>query len=176
MAEVRLLHDEALPVPIEAPDDEALRLGRLQENPYLPDEPKRRVAKMTPALKKKFCEAIATGATPTAAATALGLARSTVYYQLRIDADFAEAWREAQEQAADRYEEALDHLATKTRNVGAVIFGLKNLRPAKWRDRHEVEVERKSEHLHFIVQAPLAEIQRRFLERRQQVEQPRPKP
>ncbi len=48
----------------------------LLDNPYLP-EVRRRVAKMTPALWRKFCEALAEGASPTKAAKALDVARST---------------------------------------------------------------------------------------------------
>ena len=82
-------------------------------------------------------------ATLSLASRALGLARSTVYYQRSIDPDFDAAWMEALEQDADRYEDALEQLATKTKNVGAVIFGLKNKRPGKWQDRHDVNVDKR---------------------------------
>ena len=49
---------------------EAQQHARLLANPYVPDAPKRRVAKMTPGLKRKFCEALANGASPTKAAKA----------------------------------------------------------------------------------------------------------
>lgn len=109
----------------------------LLDNPYVPDV-KRRVAKMTPALKGKFCGALAEGASPTKAAQALGLARSTVYYQRGIDPDFKAAWEEALEQQADLYEDALRKAALVQGNIGGIIFGLKNLRPAKWKDKHEI--------------------------------------
>ena len=50
-------------------------------NPFVAGEPKRRVAKMTPPIKRKFCEALASGASPTKATKAIGIARSTAYYQ-----------------------------------------------------------------------------------------------
>lgn len=130
--------------------------ARLMTNPYIPDVPKRRVAKMTPALKRKFCEALANGASPTKATKAIGIARSTAYYQRSIDPDFAEAWEEALERAADLHEDALHELSVKTKNVGAVIFQLKNRRPQKWQDRHDVNVEKRSITLHAHL-PPLAE-------------------
>ena len=130
--------------------------ARLLTNPYIPDAPKRRVAKMTPALKRKFCEALANGASPTKATKAIGIARSTAYYQRGIDPDFAEAWEEALERAADLHEDALHELSVKTKNVGAVIFQLKNRRPQKWQDRHDVKVEKRSITLHADL-PPLAE-------------------
>lgn len=149
--------------------EEAAANLRLLNNPYVPDAPRRRVAVMTAAKKRKFCEAIANGVSPTSAAKALGVARSTVYYQRTIDPQFAEAWAEAQERDADRYEDALDHLANKSRNVGAVIFGLKNKRPEKWKDRHDLEVNRNpaSDPLAAIGTLTLQEITRRFLRSQQ---------
>lgn len=74
---------------------------------------------------------------------ALGVARSTAYYQRSIDPSFAAAWEEAQEQDADRYEDALDDAAIRMKNIGAIIFGLKNKRPGKWQDRHDVKMEKR---------------------------------
>lgn len=128
---------------------EAQQHARLLANPYVADVPKRRVAKMTPALKRKFCEALADGASPTKASSAIQIARSTAYYQRGIDSDFAEAWEEALERAADLHEDALHELSVKTKNVGAVIFQLKNRRPQKWQDRHDVNVE-KHEVRHYV--------------------------
>ena len=125
---------------------EALQHARLLANPYVSDAPRRRVAKMTPALKRKFCEALANGASPTKVAKAIGIARSTAYYQRGVDPEFWEAWDEALERAADLHEDALNELSVKTRNVGAVIFQLKNRRPEKWQDRHDVNVEKHEEH------------------------------
>ena len=137
-------------VPVELSEEAAEHL-RLLSNPYVPGG-KRPISKMTPAKKRKFCEAIANGASPSRAAKALGVARSTVYYQAEVDPDFKAAWAEAQERDADRYEEALEHLATTTRNVGAVIFSLKNKRPDKWQDRQEVHTRSESVTVHVTAQ------------------------
>lgn len=131
---------------------EAAHHARLLTNPFVADEPKRRVAKMTPAIKHKFCDALANGASPTKATNAIGIARSTAYYQRSIDPEFAEAWEEALERAADLHEDALHELSVKTKNVGAVIFQLKNRRPQKWQDRHDVNVEKNETvtHVHEL--------------------------
>ena len=123
---------------------EAARLARLEGNPYLQgtDGVRRRVSKMTPARKRKFCELIAKGQSPTTAAKALGVARTTPYNQKSIDPDFAEAWQGALEHQTDLVEEALFTNATQSRNVAAQIFTLKNRRPDDWRDKREVSVDR----------------------------------
>lgn len=146
---------------------EAQQHARLLENPYVADEPKRRVAKMTPPLKRKFCEALANGASPTKATKAIGIARSTAYYQRNIDPDFAEAWEEALERAADLHEDALHELSVKAKNVGAVIFQLKNRRPRKWQDRHDVNVEKHEEHRYVHDLGP--GVQLAILERMQEL-------
>lgn len=129
---------------------EAEQHARLLANPYVPVAPRRRVAKMTPALKRKFCAGLARGASPTKVAKAIGIARSTAYYQRGIDREFRDAWEEALERAADLHEDALNELSVKTRNVGAVIFQLKNRRPDKWKDRHEVEQYRETRYVHEL--------------------------
>ena len=45
----------------------------------------------------------------------------------------------ALETQADMYEDALQDAAIEKHNIGGIIFGLKNLRPDRWKDRHEVE-------------------------------------
>ena len=127
----------------------------LLTNPYLPDgenDKRRRVSKWTPALKRRFCQALAEGASPSKAAHALELSRSGVYYQRSIDPDFAAAWEEALELAADLYEDRLHDLAVGDRNPASVIFQLKNRRPAQWRDRHEV-ASTVEHHVTFSVEA-----------------------
>ena len=99
---------------------------------------------MTAALEQKFCEALANGASPTKAAKAIEVARSTVYYQRGIDPEFKEAWADALERAADRYEDRLDELAMESTHPAHVIFQLKNRRPQRWQDRHDVYVEKQS--------------------------------
>ena len=143
-------------VPSEPLPEETEQHLQLLQNRYSVDGPERRVAKMTPALKRKFCEALADGASPTKASRAIQIARSTAYYQRGIDPAFAEAWEEALERAADLHEDALHELSVKTKNVGAVIFQLKNRRPQKWQDRHDVKMEKRSITLHAHL-PPLAE-------------------
>ena len=141
-----------LPVSIDS-DGAAYQYASLMANPYLPDgdrDVQRRVSKMTAAKKRAFCEAIANGASPTRSAKALGVARSTIYYQRSIDSVFAAAWEEAQEQDADRYEDALDDAAIRMKNIGGIIFGLKNKRPGKWQDRKDVKVEQRHDHRHRL--------------------------
>ena len=130
-------------VPSEPLSEDAEQHARLLQNPYSVDSPERRVSKMTPALKQKFCEALANGASPTKAAKVLEVARSTVYYQRGIDPEFKEAWVDALERAADRYEDRLDELAMESTHPAHVIFQLKNRRPQRWQDRHDVSVEKR---------------------------------
>ena len=128
------------------PEDEA---ASLLTNPYLPDGEngkRRRVSKWTAPLKRRFCQALAEGASPSKAAHALELSRSGVYYQRSVDPDFAAAWDEARELAADMYEDRLHDLAVGDRNPASVIFQLKNRRPERWRDRHEVATTVQHQH------------------------------
>ena len=111
-------------------------------------EKRRLVRKITPALKRKVFEAMANGASPTRAAKAIGVSRSALYYQRDVDPDFRDAWEEALETQADMYEDALQDAAIEKHNIGGIIFGLKNLRSDKWKDRHEVE-ERRSVEVNF---------------------------
>lgn len=161
-------------------DDEQDLLQRLARNPYVPDDRggvKRRVRTMTPARKRRFCAALAAGASPTKAACAVGVARSTAYYQRGIDQDFAEAWAEALERQADLAEDTLAELAHKTKNVGAAIFTLKNLRPEKWKDRHEVVSESHSTSLNLSAQlGPEATQALLDMARREQDRKARPLP
>ena len=130
-------------VPSEPLPEDAEQHAQLLQNRYSVDGPERRVAKMTPALKQKFCEALANGASPTKASSAIEVARSTVYYQRGIDPEFKEAWEDALERAADRYEDRLDELAMESSHPAHVIFQLKNRRPSKWQDRHDVNMEKR---------------------------------
>ena len=136
------------------PEDET---AALLTNPYLPDGEngkRRRVSKWTPALKRRFCQALAEGASPSKAAHALELSRSGVYYQRSVDPDFAAAWDEALELAADLYEDRLHDLAVGDRNPASVIFQLKNRRPDRWRDRHEVDQRIEYHHTFSVEELP----------------------
>ena len=135
-------NDSAALIPSEPLSEEAEQHARLLANQYNVDGPERRVAKMTLALKRKFCEGLALGGSVTLAADAIGVARNTPYYQRSIDPEFAEAWDDARERAADRCEDRLNELAMESTHPAHIIFLLKNLRPEKWRDRKEIKVER----------------------------------
>ena len=69
-----------------------------------------------------------------------------------FDPEFKEAWADALERAADRYEDRLDELAMESTRPAHVIFQLKNRRPQKWQDRHDVNVEKRS--INVTVTAP----------------------
>lgn len=157
-----MLSDTAI-VPSEALSEEAEQHARLLQNPYNVDGPTRRIAKLTPGLKRKFCEALAQGASVTKAAKAIGIAKSTVYYQRSIDPQFKEAWVDALDSAADRYEDRLDELAMESTHPANVIFQLKNRRPQRWQDRHDVNVEKRS--VSVDVEVKLTEQQQRTLAR-----------
>ena len=129
-----------LPVPVDPPNEETTRLARLLDNRYAPDAngKRRRAGKLTPPLKRKFCEAIASGASVTKAAQALGLARTTFHYQRAIDPEFAEAWQDALERFADRCEDRIEAIIAESSHPTLPIFQLKHLRPDKWGDKPEI--------------------------------------
>lgn len=115
--------------------EEAEQHARLLQNPYNVDDPTRRIAKLTPGLKRKFCEALAQGASVTKAAQAIGVAKSTAYYQRSIDPQFREAWVDALDSAADLCEDRLAELRKESTHPAFVFGSLKVLRPEKWGDK-----------------------------------------
>ena len=124
---------------------------------------KRRVRKWTSALKLKFCQAIAQGASPARATQAIGVSRRSAYHQRDLDPAFRAQWDEARELVADMYEDRLHDLAVGDRNPASVIFQLKNRRPDRWRDRHEVD-QRIEYHHTFSVEALPPERQKALAE------------
>ena len=139
-------------VPHEPLSEEAEKQARLLYNQYSVDGPERRQRKATRAIKRKFCQALANGASVTKACGALEISTAAMYYQRGIDPEFAEAWEDALERAADRYEDRLDELSIKGNHPGSTIFQLKNRRPQKWQDRHDVNVEKNETvtHVHEL--------------------------
>ena len=119
--------------------------------------PARRVRNFTAGKKRAFVEFIAKGYSPTHAAKEIGLSRQAAYAQRNNDHEFAAAWSEAQEEQADLYEDALRRAALEQKNIGGIIFGLKNLRSDKWKDKHEVDVNRHSVNLNIQVSEGQAE-------------------
>ena len=71
------------------------------------------------------------------------VSRTVMYRYRNDDAEFALAWdkvvEESHEQLADEFEDALRKSAVDKLNPTSIIFGLKNLRPVKWKDRMQHE-------------------------------------
>jgi len=75
-------------------------------------------------------------------AVALGIAVSTLYNWERRYPEFAGALNAGKQEPDDQVEQALFQRAiadTSPAGVTACIFWLKNRRPDRWRDRHELE-------------------------------------
>lgn len=94
-------------------------------------------------IKAKFLEILAlenVAGNITIACKMMGRARSFIYVLRKEDREFALKWDkvvdEAQERLADYAESQLFQLV-KEKNPAAIFFTLKNLRPDKWRERHE---------------------------------------
>ncbi len=116
----------------------------------------RRRSKWTPKKREQFLELLATNGNVTVTCDALNLRRQTVYEARAEDPDFAAAWDEAMEQAADHLEAEARRRAVDGwdepvyylgRRVGLVrkfsdtllIFLMKGARPEKYRDRQQLE-------------------------------------
>ncbi len=73
----------------------------------------------------------------------LGYSRPTMYYWRNNDEDFSHNWSEAVteglETRADEAENALRLAVTKDRNITAIIFTLKNLKPERYREKFDIE-------------------------------------
>jgi len=93
-----------------------------------------------------FCRELAEGWSITKAAKLAGVATATVRKWRAEDSDFAEAWDEAIEAGTDRIEDKVTEkaLAMDDGNAmrGAEMM-LKARRPAKYRERHEVQHNHK---------------------------------
>ena len=75
--------------------------------------------------------------TVSAAATATGVAVSTIWNWLATDPDFAEGRRQAQELATQRLEESM--YARAFNETIPAIFMLKSLRPDKYQDKYQTQ-------------------------------------
>lgn len=73
----------------------------------------------------------------------LGLSRPTMYYWRKNDKEFEHNWNEAVmeglETRADEAENALRLAVTKDRNITAIIFTLKNLKPERYREKFDID-------------------------------------
>ena len=148
--EATVLEGEVLPTAAEAAQ-------AIVNNPYLSRAPSgdgkvRRVSKWTSPIKCRFIVAIAEGASTTKAANALGLARQGAYYQREIDPEFAVAWDEALELAADLFADLLHEAAISSRHPAFMIFLMKNRWPDRWRDQHEVKTTVQYQHTFSVAE------------------------
>ena len=108
----------------------------------------------TPKKRTAFCEALALGVTVGTAADAVGMSRSSAYWQRESDSDFAVAWREAYDASTEILEsEAFQRAVGRDEPVigkdGSVhyvkkysdvllIFLLKSRKPRVYRDQVDV--------------------------------------
>ena len=96
---------------------------------------------ITPDEVRRFLEALADGASVSAAARAIGYTRSRMY-QLRSEhPGFSQAWAEAYEEGTDTYEDALNS-GKKAGNQAAIIFGLKCRRPEIYNPKIQIAPDR----------------------------------
>lgn len=121
------------------------------------------VAVVTPKKRARFLAALAELGVVTYAAAAAGFSRRTAQRLREVDADFADAWDDALEQAADKLEQEAHRRASRgvarpltsvkgliydedgtivTEQVYSdtlLIFLLKGMRPEKYRERFETK-------------------------------------
>jgi hypothetical protein len=90
--------------------------------------------------KRAFLAAFSRSGSLSQAAKNAGVDRRTHYNWRKSDAYYAEAFEQAKLEAADALEDKLNELAHDG-NVVAAIFLLKGLRPEKYRERSQVQVE-----------------------------------
>ena len=93
----------------------------------------------SPRARKRFLDALATGLSVSAAASAAGIGRQTAYDLRNRDPDFAAAWDDALEAGTDVLEDEARRRALNGSDL-LTIFLLKGRRPWKFRDNARVEV------------------------------------
>lgn len=89
--------------------------------------------------KRAFLAAFSRSGSRTRAAKRARVDRKTHYNWLKEDPDYAQAFAQAEYEAADAIEDSMADLAFDG-NVTAGIFLLKGLRPEKYRERSEVKL------------------------------------
>src|SRR3989339_1790950 len=96
--------------------------------------------------KKRFIEelrSIRSAGNVLATCIYLGFSRPTMYYWRKNNEEFDHNWSEAVaeglETRADEAENALRLAVTKDRNITAIIFTLKNLKPERYREKFDIE-------------------------------------
>jgi len=105
----------------------------------------------TKILKKKFIDelgSLRSAGNVLVACQCLGFARSTVYYWRVTDEVFANQWEAAILDSFDmkvnEAENALRLAVTKDRNITAIIFTLKCLKPERYGDKIKIEHNKES--------------------------------
>jgi hypothetical protein len=95
---------------------------------------------LTESQAERVVGAFAAGADWALAARILSIPRSTLRRAIEADASLMERVDDARAQADDVVIKSLYTKATVDKDTTAMIFWLKNRRPAEWRDRREHEV------------------------------------
>jgi hypothetical protein len=95
---------------------------------------------LTESQAERVVGAFAAGADWALAARILSIPRSTLRRAIEADAGLMERVDDARAQADDVVIKSLYTKATVDKDTTAMIFWLKNRRPAEWRDRREHEV------------------------------------
>lgn len=99
---------------------------------------RKRVPRFTRARRDAFLHALSLRGCVRDACEAVGVGRRTVYEHRERDPEFAAAWEQALEDAADRLEAVAWERATAEKRPSdtLLIFLLKGLRPWKYRDNY----------------------------------------
>jgi len=84
--------------------------------------------------------AIQVGADMALAAKTIGIARRSLFYSMTEDPNLKELIEEAKAVADEVVIKSLYTKATVDKDTTAMIFWLKNRRPAEWRDRRELNL------------------------------------
>jgi hypothetical protein len=93
---------------------------------------------LTPELAERVIGAFAMGADWQEAARLISTSRMTLRRAVEADAPLSERVEDARAQADEVVIHSLYTKATVGKDTTAMIFWLKNRRPAEWRDRREV--------------------------------------
>jgi len=96
-----------------------------------------RKARITPENRERIIGALCLGADMHLAAATLGISRQALYKYLEKHPRFREDVEDARSIADDKVERALYKRAVDG-DVRAQVFWLRNRRPDRWRERHEL--------------------------------------
>jgi len=123
------------------------------DDPDVPDEAKRSAGEW----KLAFLSALRNSGIVRLACELSGISRQTAYLHRRIDAQFAEAWEVALEEACDVLEAIALERAQQSSDL-LLIFLLKARRPEKYRDSFRVTVDPIEKALERLPPEAVAEI------------------